>query len=70
MSLTRSQSASKGSWIKETFRGDRSLGYVTTIDHKTKMMRVKFPKTHSVTWLSWENFGQYKVINLVCDTKK
>ena len=57
------KNADKGSWIKEEFRGDRSLGYVLSIDDETNMMFVRFPKTRSEHWLSWTNRGQYKVIN-------
>ena len=36
--------AEVGSWIKDEFRADRSLGYVLTIDLDTNMMLVRFPK--------------------------
>jgi len=64
MNLIDKPNAAAGSWIKETFRGDRSLGFVRNIDFKTNMMLVHFPKRHKDTWLSWRNTGQYKVVNL------
>mgnify|MGYP001051826601 CR=1 FL=1 len=64
MNISDTHNAAAGSWIKETFRGDRSLGFVKNIDLRTNMMLVHFPKVHNSTWLSWRNNGQYKVINL------
>ena len=52
-----------GSWIKDSWRGDRSVGIVISIDDETSMMLVRFPKIAKDTWLVHENRGQYMVIN-------
>ncbi len=52
-----------GSWIKDEWRGDRSLGIVLAIDSETSMMLVQFPKISKQQWLVWKNDGHYKVIN-------
>jgi len=57
------KTASIGSWIKDEFRGDRSLGLVVQIDEMTNMMHVRFPKLGRTTWVVWKNHGHYKVIN-------
>ena len=54
--------ANLGSWIKDEFRNDRSLGYVLSIDINTNMMLVRFPKISKDVWLVRENRGQYIVI--------
>jgi len=54
--------AEVGSWIKDEFRADRSLGYVLTIDLDTNMMLVRFPKIRKDSWLAWKNDGHYIVI--------
>jgi hypothetical protein len=54
--------ASQGSWIKDEFRADRSLGYVLNIDKETNMMLVRFPKINKDSWVVWENRGHYIVI--------
>ena len=54
--------ANLGSWIKDEFRNDRSLGYVLSIDIDTNMMLVRFPKISKDVWLVRENRGQYIVI--------
>ena len=51
-----------GSWIKDEYRNDRSLGYVMTIDESTNMMRVRFPKIRKDCWIVWKNSGHYAVI--------
>jgi len=51
-----------GCWIKDSFRDDRSLGYVLSIDKQTNMMLVRFPKIKKDIWLVRENRGQYVVI--------
>tara|TARA_Y100000592_G_C5393682_1_gene279518 strand:+ start:195 stop:386 length:192 start_codon:yes stop_codon:yes gene_type:complete len=55
--------AAVGSWIKDSYRNDRSLGFVMQIDDETSMMYVQYPKTGKSTWMLWENNGQYMVIN-------
>tara|TARA_R110002020_G_scaffold44161_4_gene127571 strand:+ start:3453 stop:3665 length:213 start_codon:yes stop_codon:yes gene_type:complete len=62
--------AEPGSWIKDEWRDDRSLGYVVQIDQETNMMYVQFPKTGKSNWVVWHNTGHYKVINLGDHTKK
>jgi len=62
--------AEQGSWIKDEWRADRSLGYVVQVDEETNMMYVQFPKTGKSNWVIWKNSGHYKVINLVDHTKK
>lgn len=57
------KSAVIGSWIKDEYRGDRSLGVVMCIDEQTNMMLVKFPKHGKESWLVWLNHGHYKLIN-------
>jgi len=54
--------AELGSWIKDEFRGDRSLGFVLNIDKETNMMLVRFPKISKDTWIAWQNKGHYVVI--------
>ena len=63
MFSTTNNSASIGSWIKDEFRGDRSLGLVMSIDEATNMMLVRFPKQGKDSWLVWLNHGHYKIIN-------
>ena len=55
--------ASVGSWIKDCYRNDRSLGFVWQIDGETDMMYVQYPKTGKSTWVRWNNGGHYVVIN-------
>jgi hypothetical protein len=55
--------ANVGSWIKDSYRKDRSLGLVITVDEQTNMMYVKYPKTGKNHWVVWGNNGHYKVIN-------
>ena len=55
--------AAVGSWIKDSWRKDRSLGFVMQIDNETGMMYVRYPKIGKEVWVRWENGGQYKVIN-------
>jgi|TARA_R110002020_G_scaffold853_1_gene4242 hypothetical protein len=55
-------SAVNGSWIKDQYRGDRSLGFVISIDETTNMMLVRFPKVRKDSWLVWRNHGHYVVI--------
>ena len=52
-----------GSWIKDSWRGDRSVGIVISIDDETSMMLVRFPKIAKDTWLVHKNRGHYVVIN-------
>jgi len=51
-----------GSWIKDSYRTDRSLGIVRQVDKDTLMMNVYFPKISKNAWLVWRNNGHYKVI--------
>lgn len=54
--------AERGDWIKDEFRGDRSLGIVLTTDSETGMMLVRFPKIAKDVWVVRENRGHYIVI--------
>ena len=54
--------ANIGDWIKDEFRGDRSLGIVLTTDSETGMMLVRFPKIAKDVWVVRENRGHYIVI--------
>ena len=54
--------AKPGDWIKDEFRGDRSLGIVLTTDSETGMMLVRFPKIAKDVWVVRENRGHYIVI--------
>jgi hypothetical protein len=56
------ESANIGSWIKDSFRKDRSLGFVREIDSETNMMNVHYPKIGKNAWVVWKNNGHYKVI--------
>ena len=60
---TNNTCASVGSWIKDQYRNDRSLGFVWQIDDETDMMYVQYPKTGKYTWVRWKNSGHYVVIN-------
>jgi hypothetical protein len=62
MFSTLHKAAQVGSWIKDEYRGDRSMGFVLSIDMVTNMMLVRFPKIHKDTWLVWKNHGHYVVI--------
>ena len=55
--------AAVGSWIKDEWRNDRSMGIVISVDSETGMMLVQFPKIARSHWLRWENAGHYKTIN-------
>ena len=55
-------SADIGSWIKDEYRDDRSLGYVISIDESTNMMLVRFPKVRKDSWIVWKNHGHYIVV--------
>tara|TARA_Y100001938_G_scaffold130986_1_gene187544 strand:+ start:3874 stop:4071 length:198 start_codon:yes stop_codon:yes gene_type:complete len=57
------KNASIGSWIRDEFRNDRSLGYVLSVDQETDMMLVRYPKIAKDIWLVRENRGQYITIN-------
>jgi len=63
MFSSKENSAVVGSWIKDAYRQDRSLGVVKTIDEQTNMMLVQFPKSGRDSWLVWLNHGHYKLIN-------
>ncbi len=54
--------AKPGSWIKDEYRKDRSLGYVLNVDKNTNMMLVRLPKISKDTWLVWGNHGHYVVV--------
>ena len=54
--------AKRGDWIKDEFRGGRSLGIVLTTDSETGMMLVRFPKIAKDVWVVRENRGHYVVI--------
>ena len=59
---TMFQKAELGNWIKDEFRNDRSVGYVTDINKETNMMLVYFPKLNKKQWVQWQNSGHYVVI--------
>jgi len=63
MFSSKENSAILGSWIKDEYRNDRSLGFVVNIDEQTNMMLVRFPKKGKDSWVIWQNHGHYKVIN-------
>jgi hypothetical protein len=54
--------AKEGDFIKDLGGQKRSLGLVSSIDRRTGMMLVKFPKVGKVHWVMWKNHGHYKVI--------
>jgi hypothetical protein len=60
---SKETSAVIGSWIKDVYREDRSLGIVKSIDEQTNMMLVQFPKLGRDSWIVWLNHGHYKLIN-------
>ena len=57
-----SPSAKKGDFIKDLGIQKRSLGLVMSIDKKTGMMCVNFPKVGRTHWVMWRNYGHYKVV--------
>ncbi len=63
MFSSKKRSAGIGSWIKDAYRKDRSLGVVISVDEQTNMMLVRYPKMGKDTWVVWRNHGHYKVIN-------
>jgi hypothetical protein len=54
--------AYEGDFIKDMSPLKRSLGMVTQIDEDTGMMQVNFPKTGKLSWVIWDNHGQYIVV--------
>ena len=54
--------AVEGDFIKDLGGQKRSLGLVSSIDRRTGMMLVKFPKVGRTQWVMWKNYGHYKVI--------
>ena len=60
--FNRFPKAKVGDFIKDLGRQKRSLGLVMSIDKKTNMMRVKFPKVGKSHWVMWKNHGHYKVV--------
>ena len=52
-----------GSWIKDNWRQDRSLGFVWQVDEMTGMMLVQYPKIGKTGWVVHKNGGHYTVIN-------
>ena len=56
------RTANIGDWIKDEFRGDRSLGFVMSTDSETNMMLVRYPKIAKDVWVVRENRGHYVVI--------
>jgi|TARA_A100001391_G_scaffold162672_2_gene121737 hypothetical protein len=53
--------AKEGDFIKDLMQ-KRSLGLVSSIDKRTGMMLVKFPKVGKAHWIMWKNYGHYKVV--------
>ena len=53
--------AKEGDFIKDLVQ-KRSLGLVSSIDKRTGMMLVKFPKVGKSQWVMWNNYGHYKVV--------
>jgi len=54
--------AEEGDFIKDLGEQKRSLGLVSSIDKRTGMMLVKFPKAGKTQWVVWNNYGHYRVI--------
>ena len=54
--------AEEGDFIKDLGVQKRSLGLVSSIDKRTGMMLVKFPKVGKAHWVMWKNYGHYKVV--------
>ena len=54
--------AEEGDFIKDLGVQKRSLGIVSSIDRRTGMMLVKFPKAGKTHWVVWKNHGHYRVI--------
>jgi len=54
--------AEEGDFIKDLGGQKRSLGLVSSIDRRTGMMLVKFPKVGKSHWVMWKNHGHYKVV--------
>tara|TARA_R100000008_G_C3556455_1_gene153488 strand:+ start:528 stop:704 length:177 start_codon:yes stop_codon:yes gene_type:complete len=54
--------AEEGDFIKDLGGQKRSLGLVSSIDRRTGMMLVKFPKVGKDHWVMWKNYGHYKVV--------
>jgi hypothetical protein len=54
--------AEEGDFIKDLGVQKRSLGLVSSIDKRTGMMLVKFPKVGKAHWIMWKNYGHYKVV--------
>ena len=54
--------AEEGDFIKDLGIQKRSLGLVSSIDKRTGMMLVKFPKVGKAHWIMWKNYGHYKVV--------
>jgi hypothetical protein len=54
--------AEEGDFIKDLGNQKRSLGLVSSIDRRTGMMLVKFPKVGKSNWVMWKNYGHYKVV--------
>jgi hypothetical protein len=54
--------AKEGDFIKDLGGQKRSLGLVSSIDKRTGMMLVKFPKIGKKHWVVWKNHGHYKVV--------
>ena len=54
--------AGTGDFIKDLSAQKRSLGIVESIDKRTNMMRVTFPKIGKTQWVMWKNYGHYKVV--------
>jgi len=54
--------AKEGDFIKDLGPTQRSLGYVIEVNMHTNMMKVNFPKVGRLSWVIWENHGQYKVV--------
>ena len=53
--------AKEGDFIKDLMQ-KLSLGLVSSIDKRTGMMLVKFPKVGKAHWIMWKNYGHYKVV--------
>jgi hypothetical protein len=54
--------AEEGDFIKDLGGQKRSLGLVSSIDKRTGMMLVEFPKVGKAHWVMWKNYGHYKVV--------
>jgi len=56
------ENARTGDFIKDLTPRKRSMGLVMLVDKEIGMMRFKFPKIGTTSWILWENTGRYLII--------